>query len=107
MRVCLFAAVLLLAMPVHGTSTFTGAITDSECATANHSLMKMGDTDPDCVKACVDAHGATYLLYDGTTAYQLTDQSAAAAHAGRRVTVTGTLDSSGTRITVQSIAAAK
>ncbi|MGC4082474.1 MAG: hypothetical protein QM736_10295 [Vicinamibacterales bacterium] len=61
----------------------------------------------DCVTACVDAHGATYLLYDGKTAYQLSDQTAAAAYAGRKVTVTGTLDSTSKRITVQSIAAAK
>ncbi|MGC4082475.1 MAG: hypothetical protein QM736_10300 [Vicinamibacterales bacterium] len=45
MRLSLLAALLLLTSPLHGASTFTGTITDSECATANHALMKMGDTD--------------------------------------------------------------
>lgn len=87
--------------------TFTGTITESECSTANHSLMRMGDTDAECAQACVDAHGATYLLYDGKSSYQLSDQKTPAAFAGKKVTVTGTLDEKSKAIRVQSIVAAK
>lgn len=89
------------------SQTFTGVITDSECADANHSRMRMGDTDVECVKACVDAHGATYVLFDGKTAWDLTDQAKAASFAAKRVTVTGKLDAGKKRIAVESIAAAR
>ncbi len=88
-------------------ATFTGTVSDSECANANHSGMRMGDTDAECVKACIDEHGATYVLYDGTVSYRLSDQKAAAAFAARKVTVTGTLDEKSRTIQVQSIVAAK
>ncbi len=86
-------------------TVFTGVITDSECADAVHGRMRMGDTDPECVQACVDAHGATYVLFDGTVAYALSDQQAPKAHAGKKVRVTGTLDTKTKTITVRSIAA--
>lgn len=89
------------------TQTFAGSITDSECATANHSLMRMGDTDAECVQMCVDAHGATYLLTDGKTSYQLSDQKTPAPFAGKKVTVTGTLEEKTHTITVTSIVAAR
>jgi hypothetical protein len=87
--------------------TFTGTITDSECADAYHGRMRMGDTDAECVRACVDVHGATFVLYDGLSTYDLTDQKAASAFAGQRVTVSGTLDAKRKTITVDTIAAAK
>lgn len=104
----LVIALLLLAVPVagQGTQTFTGTITDNECADANHGLMRMGDTDPECVQACIDDHGATYLLYDGKVSYQLSDQKAPVPFAGKKVTVTGTLEQKTKTIRVQSIVAA-
>lgn len=53
----------LVAQP--GKNTFTGSITDSECATGDHSHMRMGPTDAECTKACVEIHGAQYVLWDG------------------------------------------
>lgn len=90
-----------------GKQTFTGTITDSECADANHGRMRMGDTDAECAKACVEAHGATYVLYTGTAAYDLTDQKTPVSFAGKKVTVTGTLDAKTKTIRVDSIVAAK
>jgi hypothetical protein len=90
-----------------GRATFTGVITDSMCADADHSRMRMGDTDAECVTACIDAHGATYVLYDGKTAYNLTDQKTPATFAARKVSVTGTLDAKTKTITVESMTAAK
>ena len=87
--------------------TFVGTITDNMCPMANHTQMQMGPTDADCVKACVAAHGASYVLYDGKKAYELSDQKTPEKFAAQRVRVVGTLDAKTNKIAVQSIAAAK
>jgi len=74
-------------------SAFTGTVTDSMCA-RDHSSMKMG-TDAKCTVACVKA-GAKYSLWDGKKNYTLSDQTAPEKFAGQRVTVTGSVDKSGT-----------
>lgn len=81
----------------------TGVITDSECATADHSVMHMGSTDAECVKACVEAHGATYVLYDGKVGWNLSDQKLPEKFAGKKVAVTGTVDEKTKTINVESI----
>ena len=86
---------------------FTGTITDDMCARADHSQMKMGPTDADCVKACVAAHGASYVLFDGKSVYTLSDQKTPEQFAAQKVTVVGTLDAKTKTIQVQSIAPAK
>ena len=73
-----------------GKQKFTGILTDSNCAEADHSRMRMGSTDAECTIACIDAHGALYVLYDGRKAYTLSDQQAPEKFAGKKVTVTGT-----------------
>ena len=87
--------------------TFVGTITDNMCPMASHTQMQMGPTDADCVKACVAAHGAAYVLYDGKKTYELSDQKTPEKFAAQRVRVTGTLDGKTNTIAVQSIAAAK
>ena len=52
-------------------------------------------------------HGASYVLVDGKTTYQLTDQKTAASFAAKQVTVTGTIDEQKKTITVTAIADAK
>jgi len=86
---------------------FTGTITDSVCAEADHSHMRMGPTDAECTVACVQAHGATYVLYDGKEAWTLSDQQTPEKFAGQKVTVTGTLAARTRTIQVDSITAAK
>lgn len=90
-----------------GKQTFTGKITDDECPTADHAAMQMGPTDAECTIACVEAHGASYILYDGTHSYRLSDQQTPKKFAAQKVTVTGTLDSKTSTIHVDSIVAAK
>src|SRR5262249_10932985 len=104
-----FLALLLIAglCVAQGRKSFTGKITDSMCATANHAGMGMGPTDKDCTIACVMAHGAVYVLYDGKTAYDLSDQKTPEKFAGQKVRVTGTLDAKTKTIHVDSIVAAK
>jgi len=109
MQAPLVASLLLVALgAAPRTQTFTGTITDEMCATpAGHAQMRMGPTDAECTIACVEAHGARYVLYDGKHAYVLSDQKTPATLAGQRVTVTGTLDAKTHTLQVVSIRASK
>jgi len=98
-------AIAVTAAP--GRQEFTGIITDSMCAEGDHSRMRMGPTDGECTVACVQAHGALYVLYDGKQTYTLSDQQTPEKLAGKKVTVRGTLDAKTKTIQVDSISAAK
>lgn len=87
--------------------TFTGIITDSMCEKGDHSRMRMGPTDAECTNACVLAHGAAYVLYDGKNVYTLSDQQSPEKFAAMKVKITGTLDAKTRILYVDSIAAAK
>jgi Protein of unknown function (DUF5818) len=89
------------------TQTFTGVITDSECATGDHSRMRMGSNDAECTRACVSAHGASFVLYSSKEVYALTDQQTPDKFAGQKVRVTGTLDTKTKTIQVKTITAAQ
>ena len=101
----LFALFAVLALAAPRKQTFIGAITDSMCGNAGHSSMRMGPTDAECTIACIDAHGAVYVLYDGKTVYALSDLQLPVKFAGRRVKVVGTLDAKTKTIQVDSIIA--
>lgn len=87
--------------------TFTGTITDSLCAKAGHAQMRMGPTDAECTNACVVAHGAMYVLYDGKDVYTLSDQKTPERFAAQTVRVIGTLDAKTRTIQVDSMTAAQ
>ena len=103
--VVLLAVAALSAAP--GKQTFTGTITDNMCGTAGHTQMRMGPTDAECTIACIDSHGATYVLLSGQDVYDLSDQRTPQTLAGQRVKVVGTLDVKTRTIQVESITAAK
>jgi len=105
LRWSLLAVAALFAAP--GKQTFTGIITDDMCGKAGHAQMRMGPTDAECTVACISAHGATYVLYDGREVYTLSDQRTPEQFAAQRVRVTGTLDVKTKTIQVESIRAAK
>lgn len=92
---------------VQAKQTFTGTISDDMCARADHSQMRMGSTDAECTMACIDLHGAGYVLYDGKNVYTLSDQKTPEKFAAQKVTVTGTLDAKTRMIQVESMTAAK
>jgi hypothetical protein len=69
--------------------------------------MRMGPTDAECTIACINEHGAEYVLYDGKEAYTLSDQKTPEKFAAKKVTVVGTLDVKTKKIQVESITAAK
>ena len=96
----LFAAALLAA----GTKqqTYTGVITDAMCG-KEHAMMKV-TPDSNCVLECVK-HGSKYALFDGKTAYVLSDQKTPEQFAGMKVRVIGTLYEKTQVLQVDSIAA--
>jgi hypothetical protein len=102
----LLAVAALSAAPAK--QTFTGTITDNMCATrAGHSQMRMGPTDAECTIACISAHGATYVLYDGKNVYTLSDQRTPEKFAAQKVRVVGTLDAKTKTIQMESMRTAK
>jgi hypothetical protein len=109
MKTPLLASLLVIAAltAAPDKQKFTGVITDSMCSLGDHSHMRMGSTDGECTIACVEAHGALYVLYDGKEVYTLSDQQAPEKFAGKKVTVTGTLDAKTKTIKMDSIAAAE
>ena len=86
------------------TSSFTGEISDSQCATRVHSrdgshsaMLKLkgyGRTPADCSRACVRDFGGRFVLVVGKkgTVYHLEPQAKVEPFAGRRVTIEGSLD---------------
>jgi|SRR5579872_5369636 len=105
--ILIISTLALVPGDAQGQRKFTGVITDSMCSSADHKSMRMGPTDAECTVACVLAHGASYVLYDGKEVYMLSDQTTPEKLAGKRVIVTGTLDAKTKAIKVDSIAAAK
>jgi hypothetical protein len=101
LSLCLLGIAALSAAPEK--ATFKGVITDDMCVRGDHSRMRMGPTDTECVKACIDTHGAMYILFDGEHAYGLSDQTRPAQFAGQRVAVVGMLDPKTNKIAVESI----
>jgi hypothetical protein len=86
--------------------TFTGIITDDMCDKADHKSMNMGP-DAKCVTECVKGMSGKYVLYDGKTAYILSNQKAPEKLAAQKVIVTGTLDAKTNTIQVEKITPAK
>ena len=107
----LVASLLVVAVAVVSAGqrpqTFTGVITDSECAIRGHAGMRMGPTDAECTRLCVMVHSAFYVLYDGKDVYMLSDQETPEQFAAQKVRVVGTLDVKTRTIQVESIVAAE
>jgi hypothetical protein len=82
----LFAGALLAGTA--SQQTFQGVITDSMCG-KDHAAMKVSP-DPKCIQECVK-HGSKYALFDGKTAYVLSDQKTPEQFAGQKVKITGAL----------------
>jgi hypothetical protein len=107
-RLLVFSLLVLATLTAApGKQKFTGIITDSMCADGDHSQMRMGPTDAECTLACVDSHGAQLVLYNGKQSYTLSDQKTPLKFAGKKVTVSGTLDAKTMTIQVDSITPAK
>lgn len=92
-------------------STFTGIISDGQCAAkgSHKEIMQKAsvNTAANCTKGCARRHG--YVLYNpnSKTIYKLSDQERPAELADQRVRVKGRLDKSTQTIYVSSIEPAR
>lgn len=111
MRIAVVIASLICAAALltPQSRSFTGEIMDSQCASMHsHAKMMQGfdlKTTKECTQKCVKELGGKYMLFDpaAKTAYVLDDQAKAAAFAGQKVSVKGTLDGAGKTLHVESI----
>ena len=104
MRATIVAVLLTAALSgAAETQQFVGLISDDVCPKGDHSQMQMGPTAADCAAACVSAHGAVYVLYDGKTAYRLIGGPPLEQFAGKKVRVVGSLNAKTQTINVESI----
>ena len=101
------AVVAAALVSAQSAQKFTGTVTDSMCPKGDHSQMRMGPTNTECAIACNDGHGAPFVLYDGKDTFALSDQKLPAKFAGKKVTVTGTLDAKTKTIQVRAIDSAE
>lgn len=104
MRTAVVALLVTVALSAaQDRKTFEGRISDDMCAKADHSGMRMGSNDAECTNACVGAHGAAYVLFDGKSAYKLSGSQPFEKFAGQKARVVGTLDAKTRTIRVESI----
>lgn len=113
----LIAALFALGIALHAGAatekTYKGYITDSQCAMNVHSLSQShkemlqsgnaGTTPADCVWYCVKQRGGRFVLQEKSKVYKLDDQNVAKEMAGKRVEVTGTLDTQTNTIKIRKM----
>jgi hypothetical protein len=87
----LAGAVFVAAPATPRKQTLVGIVSDNMCA-ETHAAMRMGPTDAECTIACVDAHGALYVLVVGKDVYTFVDQQQPQKFAGQKIRATGTVE---------------
>src|SRR5438045_2396856 len=101
-KIAMFLTSAALLMAAGEKKTLTGVVSDEMCG-KDHNMMKV-TPDSKCVTECIKM-GSKYVLLSGDKVYVLSDQKTPEKFAGKKVTVTGTVD--GKNVKVDSIAAAK
>jgi hypothetical protein len=98
------AGLLVLVSAAHGQSSrvFRGEVSDSQCAMNVHSLTKshqemlksktMGGTSNTCSVYCIEHLGGYLVLSVGNDVYRLDRADLVHGYEGKRVVITGTLD---------------
>ena len=87
----LAGAVFVAAPATPRKQTLVGIVSDNMCA-ETHATMRMGPTDAECTIACVDAHGALFVLVVGKDVYAFVDQQKPQKFAGQKVRATGIVE---------------
>src|SRR5215470_15789442 len=115
MTVWCFAGILILtgAAQGQGTRVFRGEVSDSQCALNVHSLTRshqemlksksMGGTANTCAVYCIEHLGGYLVLSAGKNVYRLDRADLVHGFEGRKVVVTGVLDSKLNQIHVLKI----
>jgi len=114
-RILICGAALAVATAAYGQSprTFHGEVSDSQCALNVHSLTRshlemlqsksMGGTSNTCSVYCIEHLGGYLVLSVGNDVYRLDRSDLVHGYEGKRVAVTGSLDSKLKQIHVQKI----
>jgi hypothetical protein len=93
------------------SQTFTGEISDGQCAAngSHDTVMKKASVNSpvNCVRGCARKHGFVLIEVSSKKVYKLDSLDKALPFAAQKATVTGTLDKATNTIHVVSIAAAK
>ena len=102
LKVALFVLMVSLAAFAAAGDGFIGEISDSQCAMNVHSLSRshremiekntMGTDAPSCARACI-RRGGEWVLRVGDDVYRLRNQPGIDIYAGKKVRVSGPLDS--------------
>lgn len=113
--IVLCAMGLFMASALHGQTSrvFHGEVSDSQCALNVHSLTRshqemlksksMGGTANTCSVYCIEHMGGYLVLSSGKDVYRLDRSDLVHGFEGRRVVVTGVLDSKLNQIHVLKI----
>jgi hypothetical protein len=103
--ICYAIVALSLASPAYGQSSrlFRGEVSDSQCALNVHSLTRshqemlksksMGGTSNTCSVYCIEHLGGYLVLSAGNDVYRLDRSDMVHGFEGRKVLITGVLDS--------------
>jgi Protein of unknown function (DUF5818) len=75
---------------------WTGTIMDTKCS-SNKAMRE----NAACAEKCIKGGSPAVLVTDDGTVYKIADQDKVVAHAGHKVTITGTMD--GDTIRVESV----
>jgi hypothetical protein len=109
------AATFMVAGAVHGQNSrvFHGEVSDSQCALNVHSLTRshqemlksksMGGTPNTCSVYCIEHMGGYLVLSSGKDVYRLDRADLVHGFEGRRVAITGVLDTKLNQIHVLKI----
>ena len=109
------AGMFMVASGLHGQNSrvFHGEVSDSQCALNVHSLTRshqemlksksMGGTANTCAAYCIEHMGGYLVLSSGKDVYRLDRSDLVHGFEGRRVVVTGVLDTKLNQIHVLKI----
>jgi hypothetical protein len=109
------AGMFMVASALHGQNsrTFRGEVSDSQCALNVHSLTRshqemlksksMGGTANTCAVYCIEHMGGYLVLSSGKDVYRLDRADLVHGFEGRRVVITGVLDTKLNQIHVLKI----
>jgi hypothetical protein len=100
-----FAVLGLLALAMSVTAMaaeITGFISDAACA-GKKGAKAATEAHAGCAEVCIKGGSAAVLVTTEGKVYKIADQDKVKAHAGKKVTITGSVD--GDTVTVESVKA--
>jgi hypothetical protein len=86
------------------TVTLTGWFSDAQCAPARLKAAKLGPSNPDCSRTCIEKGvAAVFISESGHEILKVTDYAGVKENLGFHVEITGTLDPASKTVSVKSV----